>query len=215
MVCLLQGFVFRLGHSQAPHIADMTVWARYRAVFAVRPALRYMLLQALAFSVMLIFITHSSFIYQQHFGAGPGLFAILFGANIVLMLAANLLNRKLLQRIAAQRILRAALMLQALGIGLLIIIAALDASLWFFLPAMMLTVGTMGAITPNIQACYMEYFASHGGTASALLGAAQFSIAGLLSAATTLLPETLLLIVISQAVCSALCLALIVKKSTS
>ena len=54
----------------------------------------------------------------------------------------------------------------------------------------------------------MEYFAEHGGTASALLGATQYSVAGLISAASALLPETVLAVILAQGGCSLLCLVL-------
>ncbi len=190
-----------------------SVWQRYRAVFSVRPAMRFMFLQGLAFATMLLFITHSAFIYQEHFGASPTAFALLFGANVALMIVINLSNRKLLQHFPAVRVLRWGLCLQGVGILLLILVVNLAPTLWLFLPAMMITVGAMGAITPNIQACFMDYFAEHGGTASALIGATQFSLAGAISGLSTLLPATIGWVVFAQAVCSLLCLALILSKS--
>lgn len=208
LVLLLKAVIFR-GQSPRPQGPHLSLWQRYGAVLATRPALRFMWLQALAFSVMMLFITHSSFIYQEHFGVSPGLFALLFGANIVLMLVMNLTNRRLLNHFEPQQILRWTLSLQALGIVLLILVMAFKPQLWLFLPAMMLTVGALGAITPNIQACYMDYFHEHGATAAALMGAVQFSIAGALSGLSSLLPESVSAIVLAQAVCSALCLVLI------
>jgi DHA1 family bicyclomycin/chloramphenicol resistance-like MFS transporter len=66
---------------------------------------------------------------------------------------------------------------------------------------MMLTIGSIGAISPNIQACFLEYFPTSGGTAAALLGAAQFGVAGLLSALSAMLPHTLGAVILSMAVC--------------
>jgi DHA1 family bicyclomycin/chloramphenicol resistance-like MFS transporter len=209
LVILLKFLLFNQGHSQAKTHASMSIWARYRSVFAVRPALRFMFLQALSFSIMLLFITHSSFIYQQHFGASSTAFAFLFGANIVFMLLMNLLNRQLLHYKSAKEILRWSLSLQGIGIVLLLLISSSTEDLWLFLPAMVITIGAMGAIMPNIQACYMDFFEQHGGTASALLGATQFSIAGLISAASTLMPETVLSVIVAQAGCSFICLVLI------
>ncbi|MED5525079.1 MAG: multidrug effflux MFS transporter [Pseudomonadota bacterium] len=209
LTVLMKGFVFTGEVGKAKPHAHVSVWQRYGAVFAVKPALRYMGLQAFAFSVMMLFITHSSFIYQQHFGVSPGVFALLFGANIVMMLVMNLSNRKLLNHFAPQQILRWSLSLQALGIVALLLVMSFAPHLWLFLPAMIVTVGAMGAITPNIQASYMEYFAEHGGTAAAVLGAIQFSIAGLISAGSALLPEKVIAVVLAQGVCSLLCLALI------
>ncbi len=215
LVVLLQLVIFRGDPAMPRQAVQASVWQRYRAVFATRPALRFMFLQTLSFSVMLLFITHASFIYQSHFGAGPGLFAVLFGANIVLMMLANISNRALLRRYPPERILRWSLSVQAGGIVLLVLVMTLAPKLWLFLPAMMITVGAMGAITPNTQACFMEFFAAHGGTAAALLGATQFSLAGLISAASALLPESVLAIVLAQAACSALCLLLVMAPGAS
>ncbi len=196
------------GKPPAGHVA-VPVWNRYRSVVRTRPALRFMFLQTLSFSVMLLFITHASFIYQQNFGASPTAFAVLFGANIVVMMVAVLVNRWLLNRTRARDILRWSVTLQAAGILLLVLVMLINPKLWLFLPAMMITVGTMGAITPNTQACYMDFFPQHGGTASALLGATQFSIGGLISAGSALLPETVLAVVLAMAGCSLVSLLLI------
>lgn len=205
---LLRQVVFR--HYQRPLPAErVSALARYQAVIATRPAMRFMLTGALAFSVMMLFITHSSFIYQEHFGVGPSTFALLFGANVMLMLLMNLLNRRLLHRHTPERILRWALTAQGSGIVLLLVVLALRPELPFFVPAMVVAVGTLGAVSPNIQACYMEFFPQNGGTAAALMGATQFSLAGLISAASSLLPESVTAIVLAMGSCSLLCLLLI------
>ncbi|MBF7729275.1 multidrug effflux MFS transporter [Pseudomonas sp. N040] len=205
---LLKRLVFR--HYQRPLPAErVSTLARYRAVLATRPALRFMLTGALAFSVMMLFITHASFIYQEHFGVGPTRFALLFGANVMLMLVMNLLNRRLLHRHAPERILRWALTAQGGGIILLLAVLALRPELAFFVPAMVIAVGTLGAVSPNIQACYMEFFPQNGGTAAALMGATQFSLAGLISAASALLQESVTAIVLAMGGCSLLCLLLV------
>ncbi len=209
LVVLLPPVVFRGPSRQVAHSAAISVWQRYRAVFATRPALRFMVLQSLCFAVMLLFITHASFIYQGHFGASPGMFSIYFGANVVLMMGANLGNRALLRHFPPERILCWGLTAQAVGIVLLLLVTSFAPQLWLFLPAMMLAIGAMGAITPNTQACFMEFFAQHGGTAAALLGAAQFSVAGLISAASALLPESVGAIVLAQAACCLPCLLLV------
>lgn len=209
VLILLKLVIFNVPHKQPPFDPSINVWSRYKAVLQTRPAMRFMLLQGMVFSVMMIFISHASFIYQGHFGVSANEFSLLFGANIVLMMVINLINRALLKHYPPERLLRYSLSLQGVGILLLIVVSVFSNNLWLFLAAMMITVGSMGAISPNIQAVYMEYFTKHGGTAAALLGATQFSMAGLLSAATALLPESLISIVFAQAACSAICLLLI------
>ncbi|WP_204352581.1 multidrug effflux MFS transporter [Salinicola halophilus] len=189
---------------------ESTLLTRYRAVLTTRPALAHLALQAFAFSVMMLFITHASFIYQSHFGRSESSFSLLFGANIVMMLVVNLTNRALLNRFASRQILVACLCLQFTGVLLLCLATALDVSIWLFLPAMMLTIGAQGGIVPNNQACYMEFFSRHGGTAASLLGATQFGIAGGLSALSTLLPETLGYVIAAMFACSLTCIAVVI-----
>src|SRR5690606_39025141 len=136
-------------------------------------------------------------------------FALMFGANIVMMLIANLTNRVLLNRFSSRQILCGFLVLQFAGCLLLAIMTATGAPVWLFLPAMMLTVGAQGGVVPNNQACFMEYFDRHGGTAASLLGAAQFGIAGALSALSTLLPETLPSVIAAMFACSLVCMVIV------
>ncbi|WP_202410275.1 multidrug effflux MFS transporter [Pseudomaricurvus sp. HS19] len=205
---MLRLVVFK-GGAEVPTGEPVPALRRYLQVLAVPQALRFLLLQSLAFSVMLLFISHASFIYQEHFGASPTQFSMLFGSNIVLMLVINLINRWLLKSVTSVVVLRAALSMQAAGIVLLILVLVFAPSLWLFLPAMMITVGALGGVGSNTQACFMEYFPQNAGTAAALMGAGQFAIAGGIAALSSLLPASVLYIVLAQGACSVLCLLLI------
>ncbi len=109
------------------------------------------------------------------------LFTLLFGANILIMTVMNLTNRVLLNHYTPRQILRFAISLQALGILTLLLILIAAPRLEFIVPAFMLSIGAMGAISPNNQASCMEYFPTHSGRA----------------------------IVLAMAACSALCLILV------
>lgn len=210
---LLKRFVFK-NKSQPISHDKMNVWQRYRSVATHRPAMRFMFIGSFAFSVLMLFITHSSFIYQQHFGVSTLAFSGLFAANVGLMLILNLLNRRLLDKYTSQQIVRWSLSAQGVGIVFLCCVTTLNGPLWLFVIAMVITVGVLGAASPNIQACYMEYFDKNGGTAAAMMGATQFSLGGLITAASALLPESVLAIVLSQAGCSIICLLLVYRKNS-
>ncbi|XQW85014.1 multidrug effflux MFS transporter [Thalassotalea piscium] len=205
---LIKIFIFKPSHVGVVQ-ERASVLQRYKMVLSTREAMRFMLTGTFAFTVMMLFITHSSFIYQDHFAVTPTNFSLLFSANVVFMLMMNLSNRRLLKYFQSVHILRGFVLLQGIGILLLIACVQSDAPLSLFVLAMVLTIGSMGAISPNVQACYMEFFSKNGGTAAALLGATQFSVAGLISAASTLLPESLLSIILCQAGCSLVCIILI------
>ncbi|MGD9660863.1 MAG: Bcr/CflA family efflux MFS transporter [Porticoccaceae bacterium] len=176
--------------------------ARYKAVLSTASALPFIAWQAASFSVMMLFITHASFIYQQHFQQSAESFSLLFAANIVAMMIFNLGNRALLSRFKSLRILQLATLCQGGGILLLVIAAVFGWPLYGFVLAMMVSIGSLGAITPNIQACFLDYFAVNSGTAAALMGAAQFGIAGILSALSAFLPHTLTAVALAMAACA-------------
>ena len=126
----------------------------------------------------------------------------MFGANIVAMFCCNLINRTLLARcVSSLRVLQLATGLQGLGLFMLLLAALLQWPVWAFLPAMMLTVGAHGALSPNLHACYMEHFPQNSATAAALLGACQFGGAGVLSALSGLLPHTLPAVILAMVCC--------------
>ncbi|WP_269525201.1 multidrug effflux MFS transporter [Coraliomargarita parva] len=175
---------------------------RYRDVLSVRAARPYILWQGLAFSILMLFIANASFIYQEHFAQSETAFSLLFAVNIAAMLGFNLLNQVLLSYFDSHQILQFATFTQIVGVVVLLIATCFHWQLYSVVPAMMLTVGSMGAISPNIQACFLEYFPESSGTGAALLGAAQFGISGILSGLSTLLPQTMGSIVACMTVCS-------------
>jgi DHA1 family bicyclomycin/chloramphenicol resistance-like MFS transporter len=189
---------------------SVSALARYMGVLKHKPARYFIAWQVSAFSVLMLFVTHASFLYQEHFGQSDGMFSLLFGANIVAMFCINLTNRALLSRMEPLRLLQMATALQGFGVVMLVVAALFHWPVYLFVPAMMLAVGSMGAISPNLQACYMEHFPSAGGSAAAVLGAAQFGLAGALSALSALLPHTALAIVLAMAGCASVAVALLV-----
>lgn len=182
-----------------------TLVTNYARVLRHAAAMRFIALQALAFSIMLIFITHASFIYQEWFGLSKTAFSILFAANIAGMASANLINRQLLLTYSAPVVLRGAIGIQAA------VVLALAAVSWFDPPVILVAgllvvaVGCMGAIAPNNIACTLEYFPTLGGTAAAVLGATQFAFAGAVGTLSTMLADgTLLPVTLTMATCGTL-----------
>ena len=180
-----------------------TLVTNYGLVLRHATTMRFIGLQVLCFSVMLVFITHASFIYQGWFSLSNGHFAGLFAANIALMAVLNLLNRRLLLTFRSTVLLRAGVLLQFAALLGLVACAVLETPYWAVAACIVVAVGCMGAIVPNNMANALEFFPHLGGTASALLGGAQFTLSGLVSALSTRFAgDTLLSVVIIMAVCS-------------
>lgn len=185
------------------------IFGRYKIVFQTRPALRFIFIQGTAFSVMMLFISHASFIYQEHFGVSTTSFSIFFALNIFTMWLVMWTNRLLLNYLPSFIILRMAICLQFISLACLLFVSVSIDNVWFFLPAVMLSIGANGATSPNCMACYMEYFGKNSGSASAVIGASQYGLAGFIVWLVGFLPEHLLSVVIAQIVCSGIALCLV------
>jgi len=164
----------------------------YAEVFHERRSWPFIIWQSASFSAIMVFVTHASFIYQEHFGLSPSRFSLVFGANIVAMFGFNLVNRALLQRIRSLTVLRLATLCHFAGAALLLLSVLFQWGLYAFVPSLMITIGSLGAMSPNTQANYLDYHPSTGGSATAILGAFQFGFAGLASTISTQLPHTVL-----------------------
>ena len=204
---LLGVTVFRSPRRPPPQRGATTIVARYLSVLREHRALPHIGWQAAGFGGLIIFVTWSAFIYQVHYEQSPDAFTLLFACNIVTMFACNLLNRFLLNRRSSLQILRAATQVQAAAAAWLLAVALLDGPLLAFLPGMMLYAGTLGAISPNNQACFLEYFPSSSGSAAALMGTATFGLGGIASALTTLLPQSLLSVTLCMMACALISLS--------
>lgn len=175
----------------------------YGRVLRHRTTMRFVGIQVLCFSAMLVFITHASFIYQQWFGLSNGHFSALFAANVGMMALLNVLNRRLLLSFSSTALLRIGVLVQFAGMVALVICAWLAAPYWAVAACIVVAVGCMGAIIPNNMANALEYFPHMGGTASALLGATQFTGAGIISALSAAYAgDALVPIALTMAACS-------------
>lgn len=180
-----------------------TLVTNYGLVLRHTVTMRFIGLQALCFSAMLVFVTNASFIYQEWFALSNAMFSALFAANIVAMASLNIFNRYLLRHFEAVSILRVSVVLQFIALLVLVALAWSGAPYWLIAPSIVVAVGFMGSIVPNNMANALEFFPHLGGTAAALLGATQFTVAGGISAfSTTLSSDSLLPIVLLMTLCS-------------
>jgi len=181
-----------------------TLVTNYMLVLQHTTTMRFVGIQVLCFSTMLLFITHASFIYQEWYGLSRTAFSLLFAANIVMMAALNITNRFLLRHFPSVQLLRVMVILQCLALTALVCVVLAGGPLWLVASCIIAAIGCQGGIVPNNMANALEFFPHLGGTAAALLGAAQFTIAGAISAlSTTFGGHALLPITVTMLACSA------------
>jgi DHA1 family bicyclomycin/chloramphenicol resistance-like MFS transporter len=183
--------------------------ANYTQVLTNRPAMRILAVQALVFSVMMVFLTNGSFIFQDWYGLSHEAFSGIMAGIVALMATFNLSNRWLLRRFAPAHILRAAVALQAAALVYVVAAAAFDPPLAAFLPGLALAIGSFGAGMPNSFSLYLESFPKIAATASAVMGVIRFAVAGAVSGlASILVAGQLLNAVAMMLACSAAALTL-------
>ena len=164
--------------SVQPH--SISAFARYLVVMKNPTAIRYLIVQACGYSVMMVFVTDSSFIYQEHFGLPQQIFGLVFALNTVFNIFMNRVNSYLLNKVSAHKLLRGALMVQAFFVVLLLIMTEMDVDVVVFAVGIIGAVGVLGAIQPNTNALFISQYSEHTGSASALLGASQFVAAAIM-----------------------------------
>ncbi|MDO4696821.1 MAG: multidrug effflux MFS transporter [Neisseria sp.] len=181
---------------------------RYIEVFRCKTALGFLFFQAFSFSSLLVFITESPFVYMKLYGLAPSAYAAAFACNILTMATFN--------RITAWRLKRGSNAEDILLWGLGVQLAAntvLAAAVWFsdslppfalVVACAMLSVGTMGLITANTQACFMSFFREAGGTANAVLMSGSSLIAATASWTATVLHNGTAYVMPSLMLCATL-----------
>ncbi|QUM80607.1 multidrug effflux MFS transporter [Moritella sp. 5] len=153
------------------------------SVFSEKRALGFMVAQAFAYSVMMIFLTNASMMYMEVFGQTPKQFSMLFFANICGLVVVNRANTFLLARFEPEALLKAFLSLQVFG-GIILVTASVlvPDALYVAVVGFVIAISANGAVISNSSACFMKSFGRNAGSASAVLGATQYTIGGTVSA---------------------------------
>jgi DHA1 family bicyclomycin/chloramphenicol resistance-like MFS transporter len=124
------------------------------------------------------YITGAPFVFIQLDGVSPQFFGVLFGINALGLITASQVNRALLKRFSDQVILKIALRVTTASAISLGVIGWFDiGGLIGLMIPLFICLSSMGFIMPNATAAAMGRSGRNAGSAAALVGALQFSIA--------------------------------------
>jgi MFS transporter, DHA1 family, multidrug resistance protein len=144
-----------------------------------RPFMGYVLSAGLTFAAMATYISGSPFVLQDIHGVSPQLFSLLFAINAGGIMLASQISRRLVARHGPRRLLDAAVTQGAIGgVGVLVSVVA-GLGLAGLLPSLFVMVSSIGMVLPNAAALALADHPRTAGSASALLGLAQFAIGAL------------------------------------
>ena len=167
-----------------PRIALSKAMGNYAGLLADRRYLGYALSGGFGQAGMFAYISGSPFVIIDLYGVPAHYYGWLFGLNATGIVAFTQWNRRLLLRYDADRVLDFGNLAGLVTCVLLLIMAWSNAAgLAGILAPLFFVVSLRGLTFPNASAGAMAPFPEKAGSASALLGSAQFAIAAVASAA--------------------------------
>lgn len=151
---------------------------QYGRLFSDRIFLGHALTGGIAIAGMFAYIAGSPFVFIKLYGVPPEHFGWLFGTNAAgFILVAQVNARLLSKRGPAFLLARAVWLYLAAGLTLLVVSSLHTEQLWPLLVPLFICIASLGCIIPNASACAMAGQGARAGSASALLGCLQFSVA--------------------------------------
>lgn len=210
---MLKLVVFPAGEPRSEHHDEPLhrLVTNYVHVLRSPESLHFIAMQALVLSVMLVYLTHASYIYQSWLGFSKTGFSLLFALNVAVMMAASMLNRRLLTSRRSVDVLAGALIVQGLAIASLVLIVFGDLPRVLAIPALALGIGMLGAIAPNNMSGALRPFKALAGTAAALMGSIQFAFSGLVGTLSALVSgDEMHTVAVTMLACSVLAMLIVV-----
>lgn len=140
--------------------------------------LGYALSGGIAMAGMFAYIAGSPFVFIKLYGVPAEHYAWLFGSNAAGFIIVAQVNARLLARYSPATLLaRMIWVYLAAALVLLGVAASQPTQLWPLLVPLFVCIASLGCIIPNASACAMSGQGARAGSASALLGCLQFSVA--------------------------------------
>ena len=132
----------------------------------------------IAMAGMFAYVAGSPFVFIKLYGVPAEHYGWLFGMNAAGFIAVAQINARILRRTGPAFLLtRTVWIYLAAGLVLLGVTGLRTEALWPLLVPLFICVASLGCIIPNASACAMNGQWARAGSASALLGCLQFSVA--------------------------------------
>ena len=177
----LAGSLIRLREShygERKPLVVANVMRTYAQLLRDRAFLGYVLTGGMAMAGMFAYIVGSPYVFMEHFRVSTRYFGFFFGLNALGLVLAAQLNARLVRRFTSDAIIRKVLMVQVVS-GALLFIGAKSGVLQLYGVAafLFIYVSSVGCLFPNITAMAMAPHGARAGSASALIGVIQFTLA--------------------------------------
>jgi len=132
----------------------------------------------LSSGVGLVYLAGAPFVLQDVHGLTPHQYALVFVGNAVTLMVGAQISSRLAQRFTPRRVAVVALMFQLCAAVVLLVLVFTGAGLVLLLVGLATVILGHGLVQPNLIALGMQDQPERAGSASALLGIAQFVVGG-------------------------------------
>lgn len=139
----------------------------------------YMVVTGLGGVILFTYIAMSPFVLQDGYGLSAVGYSVVFGANAVGLVIGSQLNARLVMRVGPAPMLRYGLILMMVASALVMVAQWRDAPKMLVLVPLWFVLVGFGTVMGNAAALALEPHREIAGAASALLGAANFILGGL------------------------------------
>ena len=139
---------------------------------------------AFGLGTLFSYISASPFVFQDQLGMSQLAYSLLFGVNSFGLLIGSGLNARLLRAHSPESLLLGASWVLVAASIVLVCCALVQPSIWTLAPTVFILVTTLGFILGNSAALGQGAAAPRTGAGAALMGFAQFMVAGLVSPLT-------------------------------
>ncbi|MGO4689751.1 multidrug effflux MFS transporter [Glaciibacter sp. 2TAF33] len=166
-----------------------TLGQRYRAVLTDRVFVGVAIIGAMTFTGLFAYLAASPFLFQQVYAFSPQQYGLLFAVNSVGVVLGVQLGSMVMHRttIGPQWILAVTTAVLAITSATIVVLDTSGAGLWGTLVPLWFFIAACGFTMPCVQVLALNAHGHEAGTAAALLGAANFGVAGLISPVVGLL----------------------------
>ncbi|NUS09901.1 MAG: multidrug effflux MFS transporter [Streptomyces sp.] len=187
---LLTAVVWRaLGETLPPeqrHSGELAgTFGAFRGLLADRAFTGYVVAGSFAFAGLFTYVSASSFVVQDIYGASPQTFSLLFGLNSIGIVAVGQLNGKVLVgRVDLDRVLAVGLLLITAAAAMLLLFTTGvfgRASLPEVAASLFVMMASMGLVLPTTNTQALLRTKRNAGSASALIGTSSFLVGALIS----------------------------------
>jgi DHA1 family bicyclomycin/chloramphenicol resistance-like MFS transporter len=136
----------------------------------------------LSTAALLTYISASPFVLQDGYSISSQAFSVVFAVNALGIVAFGRIGARLVRRVGSPRLLLSGLVIQTAAGALVLVVGLSGTSLLILLLVpLFLVVASIGLITPHATALALAPHPDVAGSASAIVGATQFTFAGVLS----------------------------------